>query len=257
MSRRTARSPEAAPPYALTARIYDAIYDWKDYEGDARRIHQLVATYGPPHPRTLLDVACGTGSHLVYLSRSFESTGLDLNPRMLRIARRKLPQVTFVNGRMEEFRLGRKFDVITCLFSAVAYVRNEGALRRTLRTFADHLNPGGIAIVEPFIEPSKYRVGAIHAQVYGPPDLPVARMNLSERRGDRSIMVMHHLVGTPNGVRHWVERHDLGLFSAATYLAAFRAAGFRARYLSKGFMKERGLVIGVIPPERARVPTIR
>jgi SAM-dependent methyltransferase len=235
-------------PYTLTARFYDEIYAWKDYAAEARRIRRLIREYGPPNPRTLLDVACGTGGHLAYLSEDFESTGLDGTEGMLRVARRKLPSVRFVQGRMEEFRLHRRFDVITCLFSAIGYVRSEADLRRTIRNFAAHLTAGGLVIVEPWLTPAVYRGGTVHMGTFGDAQLPIVRMHLSEQHGRRSIMDMHHLVGTPKGVRHWVEHHDLGLFEIRTYLAAFRAAGLKARYLANGLTKQRGLYVAVLPP---------
>ncbi len=243
-----AASRASRVPYSLTARVYDQIYSWKDYGSEAERIRRLIRENGPPHPKTLLDVACGTGAHLAYLSRWFECTGLDRTESMLRIARRKLPHVRFVRGRMETLDLGRKFDAITCLFSAIGYVHSERDLRRTLRGFATHLNPGGIAIVEPWFSPAAYRPGHIHLGTYGSAELPIARMNVSERRGGRSILAMHHLIGTPKGVRHWVEDHDLGLFEVRAYLDAFRAAGFRPRFLRNGFMKDRGLYVAVLRP---------
>lgn len=142
---------------------------------------------------------------------------------MLRVARKRLPGVRFVHGRMEDFRIGRRFDVVTCLFSAIGYVRSEPALRRTLRTLARHLAPEGVVIVEPWFTPQVYRVGRIHLASFGTKELPIARMNLSEKRANRSIMDMHYLVGTPRGVRHWVERHDLALFDVATTKRAFES----------------------------------
>jgi ubiquinone/menaquinone biosynthesis C-methylase UbiE len=234
----------------LTSQVYDEIYSWKDYATESRRVRQLIRANGPPKPKTLLDVACGTGAHLAYLSRSFESTGLDLDEGMLRVARRKLPRVRFVRGRMEDFQLGRRFDAITCLFSAIAYARSEADLRRTVQNFAAHLNPGGVAVVEPWLTASKYRAGSVHLRIFGTRAMPIARMNRAERHGNRSIMDMHHLVGTPRGVRHWVEHHDLGMYEVRTYLAAFRAAGFRPRFMRRGLMKDRGLYVAVLPPPR-------
>jgi ubiquinone/menaquinone biosynthesis C-methylase UbiE len=236
----------SAVPYALTARVYDRIYTWKDYDSEARRIHRLIREFGPPHPSRLLDVACGTGAHLERLAKWYDCTGIDISEGMLRIARKKLPHVRFARGRMESFALAERFDAITCLFSAIGYVRSERDLRRTLRRFAAHLRPGGVAIVEPWFTPGAYHPGRIHLGTFGTKSFPIARMNLSGRRGDRSIMDMHHLVGTSSGVRHWVEHHDLGLFTVRAYLAAFRAAGFRPRYLRNGFMKGRGLYVAVL-----------
>jgi SAM-dependent methyltransferase len=248
MSGRRSQPRAPAAPYALTARVYDEIYAWKDYEVEARRVRQLIRQYGLPRSRTLLDVACGTGAHLRYFSRWFDATGLDSNEGMLREARKNVPHVRFVRRRMEEFDLGKRFDVVTCLFSAIGYVKSVGELRRTLRNFAAHLAPGGVAIVEPWLTPSTFHEGNLNVRTFGSEKLPIARMSLSEKRGDRSVLDMHHLVGTPAGVRHWVERHDMGLFGVSTYLAAFRVAGFRPRFLRQGLMKGRGLYVAVLRP---------
>jgi ubiquinone/menaquinone biosynthesis C-methylase UbiE len=234
------------PAYLRTAEFYDGIYAGKDYAAEARTIEGLVRRYGRRGSRTLLDVACGTGNHLVHLRRKFDLAGVDVNPGMLRVARSKLPGVRLDQGRMQSLDLGRSFDVVTCLFSAIAYVRDAKDLRRTLGRFAAHLNPGGLAIVEPFVQPAIYHAGEYRAQLLGTPERPIARMNLSERRRDRARFDMHHLVATDLGVRYWVEHHDLGLFPRRTYLAAFRAAGLRPRFL-RGWNPSRGLYVAVRP----------
>ena len=48
--------------YSATAEIYDAIYSFKDYAGEAAKIREIVARERPG-ARTILDVACGTGEH--------------------------------------------------------------------------------------------------------------------------------------------------------------------------------------------------
>ena len=53
----------------------------------------------------------------------------------------------------------------------------------------------------------------------------VVRMTHASVEGNVSVMEMHHLVGTPSGIRHLVDTHRLTLFTAAEYEAAFRAAG--------------------------------
>jgi hypothetical protein len=158
---------------------------------------------------------------------------------------------------MEDFDLGRKYDAVTCLFSAIGYVRSDEDLRRTLRNFATHLRPGGVAIVEPWLTAKTYRTGSLHLRTFGNEALPIARMSLAEKRGNRSILNMHHLVGTPQGVRHWVEHHDMGMFEVRTYLAAFRAAGFRVRFVKNGFMEGRGLYVAVLQSPRGGRKEVR
>lgn len=235
----------AVDSYRRLADVYDAVYAWKDYPAEARRIRQLVRRYARRRARRLLDVGCGTGAHLRYLAREFDVVGLDRSAPMLRIARERLPSIRFVRAPMERFRLRERFDAITCLFSTIGYVRSENDLRRTIARLAEHLEPGGVVILEPWLFPSSYHAGAVHLGSYGSKRFPIARMNLAERRGARSIMDMHYLVGDRTGVRHWVERHDMGLFSRGQYRHALEAAGLRPVFLPRGFTGDRGLFVGV------------
>ena len=254
---RARSAPEPELPYGRLAEVYDQVYAGKDYRAESRRVLRWVSAHGPAHARTLLDVGCGTGAHLKLLSERLECVGLDASPAMLAVARRRLPHVRFVEGRMESLRLGEQFDVTTCLFSAIGYVRSEGDLRRTLRGFARHLRPGGVAVVEAWLAPGAYRPGGVHLGIYGTAESPIVRMHRSERRGRRSIMDMHYLVPTPHGVRHWVERHDLGLFPPATMRRAFVAAGLRPTYYRSGLQPGRGVFVATRPVAGSARPTTR
>ncbi|HYA57715.1 MAG TPA: class I SAM-dependent methyltransferase [Thermoplasmata archaeon] len=242
---RSGVAADSRDTYTLVAEVYDSVYAWKDYRREALRVHALVRRYGLPGARTLLDVGCGTGAHLEELRRWFDPTGLDSSPAMLSVARRRLGPIPLVEGKMESFRLGRQFDVITCLFSAIGYVRSKSALGRTLKNFARHLRVGGLALVEPWLTPEQYRVGGLHLAVSGTKRRPIARMNSDLRRGNVSVMDMHYVVGDRGRVRYWVERHEMGLFSRATMRAAFHDAGFDVRLLPSGFSTRRGLYVAV------------
>ena len=92
-----------------SARLYDAIYSFKDYAAEAGWLRYLLTEHGHP-AGTLLDVACGTGEHLRHLRDHYRVEGLDLDPGMLDVARAKLPGVPFHQGDMRDFDLGRRFD---------------------------------------------------------------------------------------------------------------------------------------------------
>ncbi|MGP8077844.1 MAG: class I SAM-dependent DNA methyltransferase [Thermoplasmata archaeon] len=243
--------PGSETPYGRLAEVYDRVYSWKDYAREARIVRSIARRWGPRGARTLLDVACGTGAHLRHLARWYECTGLDPSSAMLAVARRNVPGVRFVRGRMPSFELHRRFDVITCLFSAIGYVPDVAALRRTARTFAHHLAPGGVAIVEPWLTPEVWKPGGAHLLTVPSRERPIARMNLSVTRQGRSVMDMHYLVAGKDRIDHWVERHDLGLFSTQTMTSAFRAAGLRVRRVPSGFYRsgrsDRGLYVATLP----------
>jgi SAM-dependent methyltransferase len=229
--------------FARSAGIYDAVYSWKDYAGEAERIHELVQAR-KPGATSLLDVACGTGAHLAELRGRYRCEGLDLDPELLAIARERLPDVPLREGDMRDFDLGRRFDVVTCLFSSIGYMRTVEELESAVAAMARHLEPGGVLLVEPWLTPEAVRVPHVAAVFVDEPELKIARLNNIEVEGRRSSFDFQYLVGTPEGVEHFTERHDLTLFTREEQLAAFRAAGLAVEHDEEGLMG-RGLYIGV------------
>lgn len=211
-----------------------------------RTLRELIAQHKRSEGNVLLDVACGTGNHIAHLHQHFRVTGLDLSEEMLAVARRKRPAIPFIRARMEDFNLGQQFDVVTCLFSAIGCVKREDPLRRAIATMTQHVAPGGVLLVEPWFTPDTYLGGTVHANFVNEPELKIARMVVSRRAGDLSIMDMHHLVATTAGVRHFVERHEMALFTREQYEGAFRAAGLEVIFDEQGLMN-RGLFIGRRP----------
>ena len=127
------------------ARYYDLIYSGKNYKKEVAVVTALICQFKRSAGNDLLEIACGTGGHARYLRNHFHVVATDNNPQMLRIARRKVKGVTFKQADMIDFDLGRQFDVVACLFSSIGYVKTLGNLKRTLRNFAQHLKPGGVA----------------------------------------------------------------------------------------------------------------
>jgi hypothetical protein len=144
---------------------------------------------------------------------------------------------------MRDLDLGRQFDVVTCLFSAIGFVGSPDGLAGAARTFARHLRPGGLALVEPWLTPDVWVSDRPHLLTYEEPELVLARATVSGLRDERiSTTEMHYVVATPAGVEHFVEHHDLYLFTTDEMRAAFEAAGLSVDYDSEGLIG-RGLWI--------------
>ena len=131
--------PKPEKMWAELAPYYDVLYQWKDYRAEAKKVLELIRRYGKSSGHSLLDVACGTGGHTEFLSKRHAVTGIDLNPEMLKVARRKIPDVLFLRSDMTSFDLKRSFDAIVCLFSSIAYVKTYRNLKRTIACFERHL----------------------------------------------------------------------------------------------------------------------
>jgi ubiquinone/menaquinone biosynthesis C-methylase UbiE len=229
--------------YNRSAEIYDAIYSFKNYDKEAAKLHQLIQGHKRSSGSDLLEVACGTGGHVTYLKNNYSVEGLDINRQMLRLAKKKHPDIVFHRGDMVSFKLNKQFDAITCLFSAIGHLKTKRKLGFAIRNMSQHLKPGGVLIVEPWITPQQWRVGSVHANFVDQPELKIARMNTSKTRGRLSVMDMHHLVATPKRVEHFVERLVMGLFTHKEYLDAFRQAKLETTYDPEGLMG-RGLYLG-------------
>lgn len=229
--------------YNRSAEFYDAIYYFKNYEKETAKLHELIQQHKRSPGNELLDVACGTGSHIAYLKRNYSVEGLDVSLRMLRFARKKHPDVVFYLRDMTNFKLRKHFDVITCLFSAIGHVKTRRKLSLAVRVMARHLKLGGVLVVEPWPTPKQWQIGRLGANFVDQPNLKIARFGISKARGRLSVQDLHHLVATPNRVQHFVEKLEMGLFTHEEYLDAFRLAKLETVYDREGLMG-RGLYVG-------------
>ena len=226
--------------------FYDAIYSFKDYPAEVAKLDSLIRTHKKSGGRELLDVACGTAMHISLMSDRYAIQGLDADEKMVEIARKKCPDIPFHRADMTGFDLRKQFDVVTCLFSSIAYTKTPALLSKTIANLARHLKPGGVLVIEPFVSPEQWREGGVHAVFVDKPDLKIARMNIHKRDGNVAAFLFHYVVGTPGAVEYFTESHELGLFTKAEYLAAFDCSGLEVTYDEKGLM-DRGLYIAVKP----------
>jgi ubiquinone/menaquinone biosynthesis C-methylase UbiE len=171
--------------FTETAQLYDALYAFQDLEQQARRLHSMIRTRNPT-ARSLLDVACGTGRHLARLT-DYRREGVDLDRGMLAVARERCPDVPLHEGDMVTFDLGRRFDVVTCLFSSIAYVKTLDRMSRAIFNLARHVNPGGLVLVEPWFTPQTYLEGRLTANYLDEENLKIAWMYISEREDRLSV----------------------------------------------------------------------
>ena len=230
--------------FSQTAQYYDTIYlAMKDYGAEAAKLTAFIHQYRRSAGHRLLDVACGTGLHLSYLKQLFQVEGLDLDEQLLAMACQRNPDVPLHHTDMVNFALGHTFDVVTCLFSAIGYVKTLANLSRAIQCMAQHLLPGGVLLIEPWFTPETWRPGTVHARFIDEPDLKLARINTSFVEGRLSIMDMHYLIGTPEGTEHYVERHELGLFTTEEIRHALTTCGLEVTYDATG-VTGRGLYIG-------------
>lgn len=229
-----------------SAELYDLFYEWKDYRAEADRIRKLVLER-QPSASSFLDVACGTGSHLIHLQEWFAAEGLDVDEGLLAVARTKLPETLLHRADMQDFDLGRTFDVVTCLFSSIGYVESVAGLEGAIGSMARHVASGGLLLVEPWLTPDTFDPSDLGRLIHVErPGLQAVRMNGSRVEGATSVLDFHYLVARPGSVEHLTETHVLGLFTDEEMRASLERAGLDVEHDREGPLG-RGLWIGRRP----------
>jgi len=134
------------------AHYYDLYYAGKAYDRECDFIEASFVRFGQ-RPRTILDLACGTGNHGVRLvTRGYQLCGVDLSAAMLSQYRRKLEaQKSSVELHQQDLRrldLGQQFDAAICMFDAIDYLPDNADLVTFLERVHAHVRPGGLFLFD-------------------------------------------------------------------------------------------------------------
>lgn len=137
-------------PYQSLSRVYDA--GWADFAIQyAPLVNGLLEERGI-FPARILDLACGTGVLAHALAGSGHSVlGIDSSAEMLKIARSKAPgtgKLRFVSGDILDPPPGQGFDVITCTFDSINYLRRLNDLKKLFRHVSSALNEKGLFLFD-------------------------------------------------------------------------------------------------------------
>jgi SAM-dependent methyltransferase len=127
-------------------------HDFVHYELDEltpRMCLRMFSLYLPKPPASILDVGCGTGRDLDFLSGICpDCWGVDHLPEVIESARTQRPHLHLRVGDMRSVRLGRAFDVIICMGSGFMYARSHEDVEKVLETFAAHAHTGTLLILD-------------------------------------------------------------------------------------------------------------
>jgi len=230
------------------ARYYDQIYlKRKDYESESKIVKYIIRQFEKKPSQTLLDVGCGTGEHLKYLSQSFRCKGIDINEEMIETAKAKVAGAEFEIANMIDFNLGEKFDVTTCLFSSIGYVQTFKNLVRTLKNFLNHLNNEGLTLVEPWVFKKDFRKGNFAIDTYEDDNIRLVRMGTSKLTRSQWLVYFHYLIGTDGEIKHVCEVHKMIAADYEDYVKAFNLAGYsEIRFLKEDqWTGSRGLFVAM------------
>lgn len=126
---------------------YGHFYDETQGNPDGKLYLKLIKE-NHPKAKTLLEIACGTGSHLLPISKYFDVEGLDISKTMLNYAKKKLPHIRFYNKDMSNFNLSKKYDLIICPYDSINHLLDFKKWQSLFKCASQHLNPKGVFIFD-------------------------------------------------------------------------------------------------------------
>ena len=139
--------------YEFLAGCYDRFTRDVDYPRWADYLEKHFAR-SPLPIRTVLDLACGTGSLTAELARrGYETIGADRSEEMLSVAAEKCRGVgetepIFLHQAMEDLDLYGTIDACVCCLDSVNYVTDPKQLRKAFQRVYLFLMPGGLFLFD-------------------------------------------------------------------------------------------------------------
>ncbi len=133
--------------YADLSGYYDQFCAEVDYAEQCAFAERAFECFALSGGREYLDLACGTGQHLLHmLNRGFAGTGLDNSAAMLELAQARCPAAHFLLCDLAAFEQVARFDLITCFLYSIHYSHPTAALQQTLFRAWQALKPGGLLL---------------------------------------------------------------------------------------------------------------
>jgi SAM-dependent methyltransferase len=215
-------------PYEAYAEVYDrvTIDFWQHH---VRTLDGLLPPPVGAQPRAL-DLACGTGAGIGYLSsRGYSVVGVDLAPEMIRIARLRHPGADLIVADMRDIPPLGKFDVVICCFDSINYLLDAAEWLSLFKGVRRSLRAGGMFVFDTLRAEDVARSWDGQSRVEEWPDFTyLERCTLNRARGtgvtDRTFFRRE-----ASGL--WCrteERHEQMAFPRSHVRAWLRQAGFDA-----------------------------
>ena len=136
-------------------RYYEIAFDMNRKQETDFLVH-CFRSYAREPVRSVVDIACGTGPHLVRLAaRGYRMSGLDLSPANIEFLRaravKKGLSVDLHVADMTRFRLPRPVDAAICMQDSQGHLLTNEAILDHLRCVARAVRKGGLYVFDRYM----------------------------------------------------------------------------------------------------------
>lgn len=230
---------------------YLRVYNYRDEQGAAHEVHEMISWLKLESGTKVLDLCCGMGRHSLSLAeKGYEVTGMDLSDVLLDEAKQAdgSENVNWVQGDMRELPFAdEEFGAVVNLFTSFGYFKEDAEHVRVLKEIRRVLRPGGRFIID-FMNPPHVKR---HLKPYS--EREEDGLKIEERRTIEDGFVKKHITIIPQSedggeVREYDER--VKLYTLETFTKMLEKAGLeldevRGSYDEKRYEKDSPRMIFV------------
>ncbi|VAW44211.1 hypothetical protein MNBD_GAMMA02-947 [hydrothermal vent metagenome] len=218
--------------------FYDCMFDRESFVVANQQCQQVLDLVDRP-VKSVLDMACGPGRHVLGFSRlGLQVSGVDLSGYLLNQATNLIEQeqldATLVHSDMLAYQPKNKFDLITNLFTSFGYYANPAMNQQMLNNAFNWLNPSGVMVIDTFgKEQAAHAIEPVHCTEYDNGDLRFERPMLIN---DMRIYSNEWILVRGNQAYRWEYEHFV--YSADELTAMLKQAGFKQVEIYGSFSKD-------------------
>ncbi len=221
----------------MTLKLYEELAAWcpllsdtAEYEEEAGIYLDAIAATAQRDVNEVLELGSGGGNNASHMKKRFRMTLVDLSSGMLDVSRALNPECEHVQGDMRTVRLGRTFDAVF-VHDAIMYMATEEDLARAILTAAEHVAPGGVALLVPDETAENYRPNTHHGGHDGDGRAMRYLQWDAPARDDTAQTTMVYVMRDGDGLTIEHDVWTYGLFPRATWMRLITEAGLEPRSL--------------------------
>ncbi len=192
--------------------------------------------------KKILDIACGTGILLdIFEKDGYETFGVDYNPEMLKIAKKKLKNAKLFQGVYEDIPLDESFPIIISTYNSMAYIIGKEKFNTVIKSITNKLDYNGLFIFDIFAAENNNRI--FDVKTIRKYNILCSRTFYGTQRDNLFYFQMVHIIIKNNNMEIITEKGIQSSFSNNELKELCKAENLIVQTISDGYMEGAIIII--------------